>query len=189
MASEKLVMQAKHSLAQHCRSRPRRSSTGDDEIWAREFAQLLEDYDSAVGGNNKRDVQVKSWVDDVENDLKPLSDPSWVLWGSPVLREMSNQSFGVTPQDPALVSDPGARDDERWEDMNRYMGVPNWDYLVDTIHRVERSTTGEILVYFTSRHGEKIREKGGLCKARLPKKLLAFYEENLRWDNNVVNGH
>ena len=34
--------------------------------------------------------------------------------------------------------------------MNRYMAVPNWDYLVDTIHKIERSTTGEIMVYFTS---------------------------------------
>ena len=92
-----------------------------------------------------------SWVDEVENDLEPVPGPSWVLWGSPVLREISNQSFGVTLQDPALASDPSVvRDEDRWEDMNRYMAVPNWDYLVDTIHRVERSTTGEILVYFTS---------------------------------------
>jgi ATP-dependent phosphoenolpyruvate carboxykinase len=103
-----------------------------------------------VGGSSKRDVQVMSWVDEVEHDLEPVSGPSWVLWGSSILREMSNQTFGVTPQDPALASDPSVRDEDRWEDMNRYMAVPNWDYLVDTIHKVERSTTGEILVYFTS---------------------------------------
>jgi len=83
-----------------------------------------------------------------------LSEPLWPLhWASSVLRGtiISNHSFGIGSQDPALSSDPDARDEEqRWEDMNRYMAVPNWDYLVDTIHKVERNTTGEIMVYFTS---------------------------------------
>ena len=63
---------------------------------------------------------------------------------------MTNHSFGIATEDPGLSSDPDARDEERWEDMNRYMAVPNWDYLVDTIHKVERNRTGEIMVYFTS---------------------------------------
>lgn len=107
-----------------------------------------------MGGSSKRDEQVKSWVDEVQMEQTKLSEPSWLLdWASSVLRGgtlMTNHSFGIATEDPGLSSDPDARDEERWEDMNRYMAVPNWDYLVDTIHKVERNTTGEIMVYFTS---------------------------------------
>ncbi|KAF8626753.1 hypothetical protein AX15_004706 [Amanita polypyramis BW_CC] len=178
MASEKLVTQVKHALAQHYNSRPQTTcSISEYETWVHDFVQLLADYDFTVGDESKRDQEVKAWVE--EN----------VLEGSLVLPRQFKGSPPATEQDPAAIprADPVAHGEECWEDMNRYMAIPNWDYLVDTIHRVERGTMGEITVYFTSRHGEKIKETGRLCKARLPKKLLAFYEEHLRWDNNVVD--
>ncbi|KAM6489994.1 hypothetical protein JOM56_014573 [Amanita muscaria] len=183
MASERLVSSTKYALEQHYKLRPQYTPTkpsGDDcEVWARGFTELLADYDFIVGG--KRDEEVKAWVDDVENLLEPLARPSWISWGSRILRRFSSGSSEAKTQDPVNVPDL-----ENWEDMRRYLAVPSWDYLVDTIHKVERNETGEIVVYFTSRHGEKIKETGKMCKVRLPKKLLAFYEENLRWNDNVV---
>ncbi|KAK2462671.1 hypothetical protein APHAL10511_005287 [Amanita phalloides] len=169
--------------------------------WAHEFVQLLADYDFMVGGSTLRDADVRAWVGQVEGEGEGEGETRGGVGSG---RGPRNRG-GKGTQDPVPSSEPVALlslarakledseisvEDEIWEDMNRYMAVPNWDYLVDRIHRVERSeVTGEIMVYFTSRHGEKIKETGRLCKARLPKKLLAFYEENLRWDNNVVNGH
>ncbi|KXN87674.1 Chromatin-associated protein swi6 [Leucoagaricus sp. SymC.cos] len=69
---------------------------------------------------------------------------------------------------------------QRLQDMAKYMDKDDWEDLVDTVDTVER-TEEDLVVYFTLKSGENIREKGDLCRKRFPQKLLRFYESNLKW--------
>jgi len=67
--------------------------------------------------------------------------------------------------------------------METYMAVKNWEHLVKAVDTVERESNGELYIYFTLTSGESVREKNDICKDRFPRKLLDFYEDNLRWRN------
>ncbi|KAF9448948.1 hypothetical protein P691DRAFT_775051 [Macrolepiota fuliginosa MF-IS2] len=69
---------------------------------------------------------------------------------------------------------------QRLQDMAKYMDRESWEDLVDTVDTVERTDEG-LIIYFTLRNGDQIREKGGICRKRFPQKLLSFYESNLKW--------
>ncbi|KAF8159839.1 hypothetical protein B0H34DRAFT_782439 [Crassisporium funariophilum] len=64
--------------------------------------------------------------------------------------------------------------------MERYMGVGNWENLVKSVDTVER-VNDKLMVYFTLHTGESVKEKSETCKERFPRKMIDFYEDNLRW--------
>ncbi|KAF8629087.1 hypothetical protein AX15_003579 [Amanita polypyramis BW_CC] len=66
-------------------------------------------------------------------------------------------------------------------DMSKYDSWPSWEDLVAEIDTVEKDVSGNVMVYFTLKSGERIRESTDVVKARCPQKLLTFYEMHLRW--------
>jgi len=68
----------------------------------------------------------------------------------------------------------------RLHDMSKYMDKENWEDLVDTVDTVERMDDG-LVIYFTLKNGEQIRDSAAICRKRFPQKLLSFYESNLKW--------
>ncbi|KAF8998508.1 hypothetical protein BDQ17DRAFT_1361908 [Cyathus striatus] len=64
--------------------------------------------------------------------------------------------------------------------MKKYMNTKNWEELVSTIDTVER-VDDNLYVYFTLSTGEQVRETSEICGERFPRKMLKFYENNLRW--------
>ncbi|KAK7031637.1 hypothetical protein R3P38DRAFT_3313673 [Favolaschia claudopus] len=64
--------------------------------------------------------------------------------------------------------------------MENHMQVPTWDQLIKQIDTVER-VDNTLYVYFTLNTGERVREASGLCADKFPRKLIEFYEANLRW--------
>ncbi|KJA25706.1 hypothetical protein HYPSUDRAFT_37143 [Hypholoma sublateritium FD-334 SS-4] len=66
--------------------------------------------------------------------------------------------------------------------MHDYMHMKIWEGLVKSVDTVEReSEDGQLVVYFTLTTGEAVKEESTICKERFPRKLLDFYESNLRW--------
>ncbi|EAU90049.2 hypothetical protein CC1G_08322 [Coprinopsis cinerea okayama7 len=61
-----------------------------------------------------------------------------------------------------------------------YMKVADWEPLVKQIDTVER-VDDDLIVYFTLKSGEQVRESSKVCRKRFPQKLIDFYERNLRW--------
>ncbi|KAK2465696.1 hypothetical protein APHAL10511_002240 [Amanita phalloides] len=67
-------------------------------------------------------------------------------------------------------------------DMSKYESYPSWEEVIDTIDTIEKdTTTGNFLVYFTLKSGERVREPSEVCKKRCPQKLISFYERHLMW--------
>ncbi|KAJ7708911.1 hypothetical protein B0H17DRAFT_1155966 [Mycena rosella] len=65
-------------------------------------------------------------------------------------------------------------------DMSQHMHAPTWEHLIkmiDTVERVEE----QLVVYFTLNTNEHVKEDSEVCHEKFPKKLLQFYEKNLRW--------
>jgi len=72
-------------------------------------------------------------------------------------------------------------DEERIvQNMDRYMDKLNWEDLVKQVDTVER-VGDSLMVFFSLKTGEAVRETTKICKERFPQKLLQFYEDNLRW--------
>ncbi|TFK63259.1 hypothetical protein BDN72DRAFT_847786 [Pluteus cervinus] len=71
--------------------------------------------------------------------------------------------------------------DEEIGSMAHHMDTANWESLVKRIDTVERGSDASLWVYFTLTTGERVKEKSNLCAERFPQKLIAFYEDNLRW--------
>ncbi|KAJ7132365.1 hypothetical protein C8R44DRAFT_48979 [Mycena epipterygia] len=65
-------------------------------------------------------------------------------------------------------------------DMSKHMHVPAWDHLIRHIDTVER-VDDTLYVYFTLNSGERIKEDSKKCSDKFPRKLIEFYESNLRW--------
>ncbi|KZT09851.1 uncharacterized protein LAESUDRAFT_722001 [Laetiporus sulphureus 93-53] len=85
---------------------------------------------------------------------------------------------GLATPEPMEVS----LDEEEFRDMKPYMRQATWEHLVDSIDTVERTEDGQLLVYFTVRNGKgRARVDTEICKEKMPRKLLDFYEKNLRW--------
>ncbi|PCH44429.1 hypothetical protein WOLCODRAFT_139005 [Wolfiporia cocos MD-104 SS10] len=64
----------------------------------------------------------------------------------------------------------------------KYAGAATWEHLVDHIDTVERGDDDELYVYFTLRKNKaRAKETTTVCKDKMPRKLLDFYEKNLRW--------
>ncbi|KAI0766673.1 hypothetical protein BD413DRAFT_149764 [Trametes elegans] len=92
----------------------------------------------------------------------------------------------------AAAADPDAMDEDvsTYADMRKWKDVPSWEHLVQSIDTVERTESGDLLVYFTLSNGKGHgREKSEVCKKKMPYKLIDFYESNLRWkqiDENAM---
>lgn len=69
-----------------------------------------------------------------------------------------------------------------FRDMKTWKNSATWEHIVDSIDTVERDAEGQLLVYFTLKNNQgRARESSTLCKEKMPRKLLDFYERNLRW--------
>jgi chromobox protein 5 len=66
-------------------------------------------------------------------------------------------------------------------DMTKHASLPSWEELIKTIDTIEKDESGHIMVYFTLKSGERIREAAAMCKKRCPHKLIEFYETHLKW--------
>jgi len=79
-----------------------------------------------------------------------------------------------------------AQQDDREEtppvgNMERFMSIPSWDNMIDTVDTVERDGD-ELMVYFTlKKDKEHVATTSKVCHEKFPGKMLEFYESNLRW--------
>ncbi|KAI0831992.1 hypothetical protein BC628DRAFT_573625 [Trametes gibbosa] len=79
-------------------------------------------------------------------------------------------------------------DEDSYVDMRKWKDVSSWEHLIDSIDTVERTESGDLLVYFTLKSGKgHAREKSDICKKKMPYKLIDFYESNLRWKPTEVD--
>ncbi|PFH51006.1 hypothetical protein AMATHDRAFT_59907 [Amanita thiersii Skay4041] len=97
--------------------------------------------------------------------------------------EVGEPRTSKKPRKNMRESDVVMEDDETMiiGNMSKYMSVPSWEELVATVDTIEQLDSGENVIYFTLKSGEKIRETSKLCKSRFPQKLLNFFESHLRW--------
>jgi len=67
--------------------------------------------------------------------------------------------------------------------MGKHMDKKSWEHLVASIETVERSADDEetLLVYFTTNEGTHAICNSTILAEKAPKKLIEFYEGNLRW--------
>jgi len=85
------------------------------------------------------------------------------------------------PSNPEPMDEDGSSE-ETFRSMKTWMSSATWEHIVDTIDTVERTVDGRLLVYFTLKHNKgRAREETKICKEKMPRKLLDFYEGNLRW--------
>ncbi|KAF8972695.1 hypothetical protein BDZ97DRAFT_1782226 [Flammula alnicola] len=64
--------------------------------------------------------------------------------------------------------------------MGEYMHMKDWEGLVKSVDTVERQDD-KLVVFFTLTTNEAVMETSDVCKDRFPRKLIDFYEANLRW--------
>ncbi|KAJ7884395.1 hypothetical protein B0H14DRAFT_2700743, partial [Mycena olivaceomarginata] len=62
--------------------------------------------------------------------------------------------------------------------------TPTWEHLIKSINSVER-VDEHLVIHFTLHTGEHVKEDSELCHEKFPKKLLQFYEGNLRWKESI----
>jgi hypothetical protein len=65
-------------------------------------------------------------------------------------------------------------------DMSQHMHTPTWEHLIkiiDTVDQVDK----HLVIHFTLHTGEYMKADSEVCHEKFPKKLLQFYEGNLRW--------
>jgi len=71
--------------------------------------------------------------------------------------------------------------------IKKWRNLPSWEEHIETIDTVERLGDDDMLIYFKLR-GEKTacKERNSVCADKFPKRLLRFYESNLKWkeENN-----
>ncbi|KAH9940874.1 uncharacterized protein BXZ73DRAFT_98706 [Epithele typhae] len=81
----------------------------------------------------------------------------------------------------AVVDDDS--DEGSYADMKKlFKSAPSWEPHVEKVDTVERTNDGNLVVYFTLKHSMGHgRESSTICKDKMPRKLIEFYEGNLRW--------
>ncbi|CCM02567.1 uncharacterized protein FIBRA_04670 [Fibroporia radiculosa] len=82
------------------------------------------------------------------------------------------------------VSEPMDEDEgpEGFRSMRPWMSSATWEHVVDRIDTVERTPDNRLLVYFTLKNDRgRGREESAICKDKMPRKMLDFYEQHLRW--------
>ncbi|KAJ7701288.1 hypothetical protein B0H14DRAFT_3032509 [Mycena olivaceomarginata] len=69
-------------------------------------------------------------------------------------------------------------------DMLQHMHTPTWEHLIkiiDTVDQVDK----QLVILFTLQTGEHMKADSEVCHEKFPKKLLRFYEGNLRWKESI----
>ncbi|KAI0272731.1 hypothetical protein BC834DRAFT_858143 [Gloeopeniophorella convolvens] len=66
--------------------------------------------------------------------------------------------------------------------IKKWGNLPSWERHIQVIDTIERSTDGELYVYFKLK-GEKVpcKEQSKVCAEKFPQELIKFYESNLKW--------
>ncbi|KAI0642101.1 hypothetical protein C8Q79DRAFT_987548 [Trametes meyenii] len=148
--------------------KPRKSSTKADSD--------VEEVASSTAGVKKRGRQSKV-AEPPETDEDEDEEPA-------PKQKKPRKSTGAAAKGSGRRKS-GADEDELKEvyaNMRKFKDTPSWEHLIDTIDTVERTESGELVVYFTLKnnkgHG---REMSEVCKKKMPYKLIDFYESNLRW--------
>ncbi|KAI0064065.1 hypothetical protein BV25DRAFT_1823570 [Artomyces pyxidatus] len=104
-------------------------------------------------------------------------------------KKKGRKSNGAAPSKKAKTTSPAASDNEssppnalRPSTIKKYKDIASWEDLVVRIDTVEKSADDTLLVYFAIKGNDKpCRETSGLAAEKFPKKLIEFYESNLRW--------
>ncbi|KAF8489877.1 hypothetical protein F5888DRAFT_1743852 [Russula emetica] len=102
----------------------------------------------------------------------------------------SNGTIRKASPSPASSSDRDSPAVELLEPstIKKWRSLPSWEEHVETIDTVERIGNDDLLIYFKLK-GEKTacKEHSHVCADKFPKKLLKFYETNLKWkeENSV----
>jgi len=78
---------------------------------------------------------------------------------------------GHDEEDPEMVE---------FAPMDRYMDLDSWEALIDTVDTIERDG-GDLIIYGTLTTKEHFRLPSSTCNDKFPKKIIKFYEDNLRW--------
>ncbi|KIO34076.1 hypothetical protein M407DRAFT_240721 [Tulasnella calospora MUT 4182] len=68
--------------------------------------------------------------------------------------------------------------------MSQHMGKKSWEKLIKSIETVERQEDGVLLVYYSSTDGIRAISNSRILAEKAPQKLIAFYENHLRWRNS-----
>jgi len=99
------------------------------------------------------------------------------------VEEVEGNSRGKKPK---KTSTAAARnipevDAEGFQSMKQWKTTSTWEHIVEKIDTVERADDGRLMIYFSLKNGGRGREDSETCKDKMPRKLLDFYETNLRW--------
>ncbi|KAG9045767.1 hypothetical protein FS837_005688 [Tulasnella sp. UAMH 9824] len=68
--------------------------------------------------------------------------------------------------------------------MAEHMGKKSWEKLIKSIETVEKQEDGILLVYYSSTDGIRAISNSKILAEKAPQKLIAFYENHLRWRNS-----
>ncbi|KAJ7877423.1 hypothetical protein B0H14DRAFT_2501204 [Mycena olivaceomarginata] len=69
-------------------------------------------------------------------------------------------------------------------DMSQHMHKATWEHLIKIIDTVDH-VDEHLVIYFTLHTGEHMKADSEVCHEKFPKKLLEFYEGNLRWKESI----
>ncbi|KAI0083961.1 hypothetical protein BDY19DRAFT_987755 [Irpex rosettiformis] len=139
-------------------------------------AAMVVDSDEEPAPAKKRGRQSKGSVSDDEEPKKTKSG-----------KTATKGANGSASSKKALArADEEDEDDKQYVSMQKFKNLASWDHLVHHIETVERTESGGLKVYFTLKSqngvdGAFCCEDSTICKQKMPRTLLDFYESNLRW--------
>jgi len=129
----------------------------------------------------KKPVKRKSKVeDDAMEDV--VEDPPKKKTKSSSVKKKSG-----TPNENGWASDEESHA-HMMNAMTKHMGKKSWEKIIHSIETVERSQEDDytLLVYFTTVEGTHAITSSTILAERAPRKLIDFYENNLRWAGKKI---
>ncbi|KAJ7780222.1 hypothetical protein DFH07DRAFT_794237 [Mycena maculata] len=145
-------------------SKRSRKSVGDDN--ASDAGGSASAAKKRGGGGGRKSVSAKAT--DKDDDERPAKKPR---------KNTEKKTPAARTTSPEAVAEA---EEENIGNMAEHMHAPTWDQMIkqiDTVERVENT----LYVYFTLNDGGRVKEDSEICKEKFPKKLIEFYENNLRW--------
>ncbi|KIM44816.1 hypothetical protein M413DRAFT_442783 [Hebeloma cylindrosporum] len=150
---------ARKSLDKKSPKKPRKSVPAEDSS----------DAGHASAKKRGRKSSTKTFVESDEMDVDE---------GEPRVPKKARRASIKTTKVKTATPEPEER---TIGNMNSYLHMKQWDGLVKSVDTVERDGDNNLVVYFTLQSGEPVMADSTTCNERFPKKMLSFYESNLRW--------
>jgi hypothetical protein len=155
----------------------RKSTTGHDKS---------PELGSSAATKRSRKSQVRADSDQENGDDGEKRAAKKSRKSSGAMSQPASSSRDIGPQ----VEDEIMRDDFVIGNMSRYMNVPDWNHLIDSVDTVEREDDTTLMVYFKlcvawlptcvsemsdlwprKTNGERVKENSHICAQRFPQKV------------------